>query len=78
VEGLDGSGVGELSVTYPSDCRDCLLAVEGVDAEVKFDGSELAILFPRNGSPRELMEAFEAVREAFRLTKHKALSGLLG
>ena len=78
VEGLEGVRDVELSVSYPSDCRDCLLAVEGVSAEVKFDGSELAILFPRNGSPRELMEAFAAVREAFRLTKNKALSGLLG
>ena len=78
VEELDGKEEGELSVTYPSDYRDCLLSVEGVAAEVKFDGSELALLFPRNGSPRELMEAFAAVREAFRLTKSKALSGLLG
>jgi hypothetical protein len=75
VESLNGET--PLTVNYPSDCRDCLLAVEGVSATVRFDGSELTMVFPRSGSPRELLEAFVAVREAFALTKHPALVALL-
>jgi hypothetical protein len=68
----------KMRVTYPSDYRDCTLSVDGVQAEVKFDGPELTMIFPRAGTPRELFEAFAAVRAAFALTKDKALSGLLG
>jgi len=75
VEGLGGDDV--LQVEYPSDCRDCTLVVSGVSATVRFDGSELAMVFPRSGSPRELLEAFVAVREAFALTKKAVLAGLL-
>lgn len=76
VEGLeDGAG---LRVAYPSDCRDCSLTVDGVEAEVVCDGVVLELRFNRVGSPRELVAAFGAVREAFALTKNKALSGLLG
>jgi hypothetical protein len=67
-----------MSVEYPSDCRSCTLMVDGVDASVVCDGASLAMHFPRPGSPRELLEAFASVREAFVLTKHRALSGLLG
>ena len=74
VEGLDGTA---LQVDYPSDCRHCTLTVEGVDAEVVCDGATLELRFSRAGSPRELLEAFVRVREAFRLTKAAALSGLL-
>jgi hypothetical protein len=75
VEGLADNDA--LKVEYPSDCSDCMLAVAGVSATVRFDGSELAMVFPRSGSPRELLEAFVAVREAFALTKKPVLSGLL-
>lgn len=75
VEGLDGDGA--LKVEYPSDYRDCMLAVAGVSATVRFDGSELAMIFPRSGSPQELLEAFVAVREAFALSKKPALAALL-
>jgi hypothetical protein len=75
VEGLEGDDA--LRVVYPSDYRDCTLAVTGVSATVRFDGSELAMVFPRSGSPRELLEAFVAVREAFALTKKPVLAGLL-
>jgi hypothetical protein len=75
VEGLAGDDA--LKVEYPSDCSDCMLAVAGVSATVRFDGSELAMVFPRSGSPRELLEAFVAVREAFALTKKPVLAGLL-
>jgi hypothetical protein len=44
---------------------------------VRFDGSELAMVFPRSGSPGELLAAFVAVREAFALTKRPVLAGLL-
>ncbi len=67
-----------LRVDYPSDCAHCLLSVEGVDAQVRFDGTELAMIFPRPGGPTELLEGFLAVRSAFSLAKSPALSGLLG
>lgn len=66
-----------LRVDYPSDCRHCVLAVEGVTAQVVCDGSTLEMRFARNGSPRELAREFLAVREAFALTKDRVLAGLL-
>lgn len=75
VEGLDGDSA--LSVDYPSDCSRCVLSVPGVSAEVRFEAGELAMVFPRSGAPRELLEAFFAVREAFALTKEPVLAGLL-
>jgi hypothetical protein len=65
-----------LTVTYPSDYRDCTVSVEGVDATVRCTGPMLEIVFPRAGGPAELIEAFAAVREAFRISK--GLSGLIG
>ena len=66
-----------LKVDYPSDCRCCTLRVEGVTAEVEFDGGELAMVFPRAGSPAELIDAFAEVRRVFVLSKSRALAGLL-
>jgi hypothetical protein len=66
-----------LTVSYPSDCRHCVLRVEGVAAEVICDGATLEMRFPRAGSPAELVEAFTAVRSAFALAKNKVLGGLL-
>ena len=70
-------GAGGLTVSYPSDCRHCVLAVEDVAAEVVCDGATLEMRFPRNGSPAELVESFAAVRSAFALTKNRVLAGLL-
>jgi len=67
-----------LRVDYPSDCSHCILSVEGVDAKVRFDGAELSMLFDRQGAPGDLLDAFNQVRAAFRLSRDKALSGLLG
>jgi hypothetical protein len=72
-----GAGEGGLTVSYPSDCRQCVLAVEGVAAEVICDGATLELRFPQTGAPRELVEAFAAVRAAFALTKNRVLAGLL-
>lgn len=66
-----------LVVNYPSDCRECVLSVEGVAAEVVCDGARLEMRFPRSGSPSELAREFLAVREAFALTKNRVLAGLL-
>jgi len=81
VEGLEAEDGGDeaarLRVDYPSDCRECTLTVAGVDAAVVCDGATLEMRFGKNGSPRELVEAFAAVRKAFALTKDRALSGLL-
>lgn len=71
------AGAGGLSVSYPSDCRHCVLAVAGVDAAVVCDGATLEMRFPRPGSPRELVAAFAAVRSAFALSKDPVLAGLL-
>lgn len=65
-----------LSVSYPSDCRECEIAVTDVDAHVRCTSASLEIVFPRSASPRELIEGFEAVREAFSVSK--ALAGLIG
>lgn len=66
-----------LRVSYPSDCRNCVISVGKVDAQVRFDGGELAMVFPRTGTPRELWEAFMAVRSAFALSRDDVLSGLV-
>lgn len=78
IDAVEARPAGDpLTVTYPSDCRHCVLAVAGVDATVVCDGAVLELRFMRSGSPRELMEAFARVREAFRLAKAAALAGLL-
>ena len=75
VEGLEeASGV---VVSYPSDCRECVLRVDGIAAEVGCDGARLEMRFARQGSPRELAREFTAVREAFALTKNRVLAGLI-
>lgn len=73
IEALDGSG--GLRVDYPSDCRECTIAVEGVDAAVRCTGAALEVIFPRAGGPAELVDAFTAVREAFQISK--LLRGLI-
>ena len=73
IEALDGEG--GIMVTYPSDCRECLIRVEGVEAQVRCTGAALEMVFPRADSPRELMAAFAAVRGAFGVSR--ALAGLM-
>ena len=75
IEALDGEG--GLSVQYPSDYRDCVIRVDGVEAEVRCTGATLEVVFPRGRAPAELIEAFAAVRSAFALTKNRVLAGLL-
>lgn len=67
----------DLTVSYPSDCRHCVLSVGSVEANVVCDGATLEMRFPKHGSPRELVAAFAAVRSAFGLTKNRVLAGLL-
>jgi hypothetical protein len=74
IEMLDGES--GLSVNYPSDYSDCLIRVDGVDAEVRCTGATLEVIFPRGGAPAELIDAFAAVREAFQISK--ALKALIG
>jgi hypothetical protein len=40
-----------------------------VDAEVRCTGAALEVVFPRGGSPGELIDAFAVVREAFQISK---------
>ena len=70
-------GEDGLAVSYPSDCRHCVLLVDGVSAEVICDGATLEMRFPKPGSPAELVEAFAAVRSAFAPTTNRVLAGLL-
>jgi hypothetical protein len=77
VEGLEEDEGATLRVDYPSDCSECTLKVDGIAAAVVCDGATLEMRFERSGSPRELVEAFAAVRKAFALTKDRALAGLL-
>ena len=70
-------GEDGLAVNYPSDCRHCVITVDGVKAEVVCDGATLEMRFPRAGSPAELVEAFAAVRAAFTLSRNRVLAGLL-
>lgn len=78
VDAIEARPAGDpLQVSYPSDCRHCVLTVEGVAAEVVCDGATLEMRFPRAGSPREMIAAFLAVRSAFALTKDRVLAGLL-
>ena len=74
IEALDGEG--GLSVSYPSDCSECEIGVEGVEATVRCTGASLEIVFPRASGPAELMDGFAAVRGAFAISK--ALGGLIG
>jgi hypothetical protein len=66
-----------LSVSYPANCSECTLRVPCVDAVVRCTGATLELVFPRAGSPRELVEAFGEVRAAFRFTQSESLAGLL-
>ncbi len=73
IEALEGEG--GIGVEYPSDCRECTVRVEGVDAAVRCTGMSLEIVFARGGGPAELLAAFAAVREAFQISK--ALAGMI-
>jgi hypothetical protein len=84
IDAIEELGAGEaedgaagLRVDYPSDCRHCVVSVAGVDATVRFEGAELAMVFPRRGAPRDLLDEFLAVRSAFALTKDSSLAGIL-
>lgn len=74
IEALDGEG--GLAVSYPSDCHECVIRVEGVDAAVRCSGGTLEMVFPRAGAPHELMAGFAAVRGAFAV--NRVLAGMLG
>jgi hypothetical protein len=78
VEALDPEAEGALSVFYPSDCSRCTLSAPGVAATVECDGATLAMRLPRAGSPAECLTEFDALREAFRLSKDSTLAGLIG
>lgn len=74
IEALEGEG--GLAVDYPADCRECLIRVTGIEARVRCTGGTLDMVFPRAGSPRELMAGFAAVRSAFAVSR--TLAGMIG
>ncbi|MDR1817083.1 MAG: hypothetical protein LBR07_02675 [Puniceicoccales bacterium] len=65
-----------LRVEYPSDCSQCELHVEGVEAKVVFTGATLRMEFPAQDTPNALAEQFLRVRTAFALTKSPLVAGL--
>jgi hypothetical protein len=78
VDAIEARGArSDLTVSYPSDCRHCILSVEGVGACVVCDGDTLEMRFPRNGSPCELITEFTVLRSAFAMTGNRVLAGLL-
>ncbi|MBI2813564.1 MAG: hypothetical protein HYX71_04720 [Opitutae bacterium] len=78
IDAVEARGAARgLTVSYPSDCRHCLLAVEGIAAEVSCDGATLEMRFAQPGSPAGLIEAFVAMRSAFALSKDRVLARLL-
>lgn len=58
-----------LAVDYPSDCSECRISVKDVSAEIRFTGATLDMVFPRSGSPRELISEFARVRDAFAVSR---------
>ncbi len=64
-----------MTVSYPSDCRECVIRVEGVDAKVRCTGGTLEVVFAAAGSPRDLIDGFAVVRGAFAISK--VLAGLI-
>jgi hypothetical protein len=73
IEALDGEG--GVAVNYPSDYHECVISVAEVDAQVRCSGSSLEMIFPRGGSPAELIDAFAMVRGAFQISR--TLAGLI-
>jgi hypothetical protein len=67
---------GGIAVSYPSDCSECIIQVPGVEAQVRCSGASLEIMFPRCGSPRDLIDGFAAIRKAFAISRE--LSGMIG
>jgi len=76
IEALDREEANALSVSYPSDCSECEIAVEGVEAKVRCTGGSLEMVFPHAAGPAELMDGFAAVRGAFAISK--VLGGMIG
>ncbi len=70
IEDLDEDS--QLSVDYPSDCSECTISVEGVEATVRCTGASLDMVFPRAGAPGELLADFVAVRGAFGISEELA------
>ncbi|HEU5078897.1 MAG TPA: hypothetical protein VFT72_06775 [Opitutaceae bacterium] len=76
VEELEGERA-QMTITYPSNCATCTIAVPGVDAEVRYAPHELSMIFPRTAAPSTLWASFLAVRHAFALSEDETLSGLI-
>ena len=64
-----------MTVTYPSDYHECVIQVDGIDAQVRCTGAALDMIFARAGGPAELIDAFAAVHAAFQISK--PLAGLI-
>lgn len=77
VEGLEPADAHRLQVNYPSDCHECTVTVAGVDAAVRCTGGTLDVEFPHPGTPRELLEKFAEIRDAFVFTRAEALANMM-
>ena len=77
IDAIEGLGEDSmLRVDYPSDCSECTISVEDVEATVRCTGASLDMVFPQAGAPRELLAEFATVRSAFGISKE--LAGLMG
>ena len=70
IEALDDDS--GLTVTYPSDCHECIIGVAGLEAQLRCTGATLDMIFSTPGSPRELMAEFATVRTAFGVSRELA------
>lgn len=75
IEDLDGDQ--GLEVTYPSDCRECTVTVKDIPVQIVLNGAAMELVFATDGSPRELLGAFEEVQSAFSTTESAALAALV-
>ncbi|HEY9153809.1 MAG TPA: hypothetical protein VIM69_01685 [Opitutaceae bacterium] len=78
IDAIEGLKDSPLEVAYPSDYRSCTLSLPEVEAQVRFDGRELAMLFDAPAPPSQLWTQFLELRDAFALTKNSAITALVG
>ncbi|MDQ8202421.1 hypothetical protein [Pelagicoccus sp. SDUM812003] len=65
IDAVEEEESGDLSVDYPSDCRHCTVAIDGVAAEIFLDGAILEVRFGKLVTAGSLLAAFESVSERF-------------
>ena len=75
IDAIESDETGDLAVDYPSDCAECSVRIEGLDALVVIDAQLLEIRFRRLTTAADLLSAFE--RMGRRISATPGLSDLL-